>query len=79
MMASIDAATRLENVDTMDTKGLSTDGIHYKAAGMVVIGRRSAHRWFKTGPGGSSPAADSSGGRRGVERVLFRPAAEAPR
>jgi hypothetical protein len=42
------ALTRmLVNIDTVDTKGLSTDGIHYKAGGMVVIGTRSAARWLK--------------------------------
>lgn len=42
--ADIALTTKLVNVDTVETKGLSTDGIHYKAAGMVVIGQRCAAR-----------------------------------
>jgi hypothetical protein len=45
--ADIALTTKLRNVDTVATKGLSTDGIHYKAAGMVAIGQRSAARFLK--------------------------------
>ena len=44
--ADIALTTKLANVDTVATKGLSTDGIHYKAAGMVIIGQRSAARFL---------------------------------
>jgi hypothetical protein len=37
---------KLKNVDTMDTKGLPTNGIHYSAKGQVVIGMVSAQRWL---------------------------------
>ncbi len=44
--AEIAVAKKLENADTMDTKGLPTDKIHYKAAGMVTIGKVCALRWL---------------------------------
>ncbi|HEX2957400.1 MAG TPA: sialate O-acetylesterase [Chitinispirillaceae bacterium] len=37
---------QLQNVDTMDTKGLPTNGVHYKAPGHVTIGKVCATRWF---------------------------------
>lgn len=45
--ADIALTKKLANVDTVATKGLSTDGIHYKAAGMVTIGQRCAARWLR--------------------------------
>lgn len=45
--ADIALTKKLAHVDTMATKGLSTDGIHYKAAGMATIGQRCAERWLK--------------------------------
>ncbi len=45
--ADIALTKKLTHVDTVATKGLSTDGIHYKAAGMVTIGQRCAARWLK--------------------------------
>jgi hypothetical protein len=45
--ADVAVRNKLTNVDTMDTKGFSTDGIHYKAAGQVKIGQISAQRWVK--------------------------------
>lgn len=45
--ADIALTQKLANMDTVATKGLSTDGIHYKAAGMVVIGQRCAARWLR--------------------------------
>jgi len=45
--ADIALTQKLTNVDTVDTKGLPTDNIHYKAAGMVTIGTRSALRFVK--------------------------------
>jgi hypothetical protein len=44
--ADVKMTTTLKNVDTMDTKGLPTDGIHYKAAGMVKIGTICGWRWL---------------------------------
>jgi hypothetical protein len=44
--ADVACKQKLKNVDTMDTKGLPTNGIHYSAAGQVVIGRVSAQRWL---------------------------------
>ena len=44
--AEVAVAAALENCDTMETKGLPTDGIHYKAAGMVTIGEVCAERWL---------------------------------
>jgi len=70
--ADIALTKKLAHVDTMATKGLSTDGIHYKAAGMVTIGQRCAERWLKmkylTSSIGrldrSAPSAISLGGWR---------------
>jgi len=63
--ADVALTKKLVNTDTVDTKGLSTDGIHYKAAGMVTIGTRCAARWLKmkygTGPVGISPRNLNSG------------------
>lgn len=44
--ADIAVRNKLENVDTMDTKGFETDGIHYKAPGVIKIGRITAERWL---------------------------------
>jgi hypothetical protein len=44
--AEVAVTKSLENVDTMDTKGLPTDGVHYKAAGQITIGRLCAQRWL---------------------------------
>lgn len=44
--ADVALTTKLAHVDTVDTKGLATDGIHYKAAGMVAIGQRAALRFL---------------------------------
>lgn len=44
--ADIAVKNKLENVDTMDTKGLPSNGIHYSAAGQVKIGTISAQRWL---------------------------------
>jgi len=44
--ADIALTRKLVHCDTIDTKGLPTDNIHYKAAGMVTIGRRCAARWI---------------------------------
>ena len=56
--ADVAMKTKLARVDTMDTKGLPTDNIHYKAAGMIVIGQRCAARWiamkYPVGPTGIS-------------------------
>ena len=53
--ADVACTQKLKNVDTMDTKGLPTNGIHYKAQGHVVIGTICAQRWlnmkFKYGNG----------------------------
>lgn len=45
--ADIAVTKKLTHIDTVATKGLPTDNIHYKAAGMVTIGERSAARWIK--------------------------------
>lgn len=42
--ADVALTRKLVHVDTLDTKGLPTDNIHYKAAGMVKIGERAAAR-----------------------------------
>jgi len=44
--ADVAAKQKLENVDTVDTKGFPTDGTHYRAAGYVKIGQISAQRWL---------------------------------
>ncbi len=44
--ADIAVRNKLENVDTLDTKGFETDGIHYKAPGVIKIGRIAAERWL---------------------------------
>ena len=44
--ADVACTQKLENVDTMDTKGLPTNGIHYKAQGHVTIGTVCAQRWL---------------------------------
>lgn len=44
--ADIALTKKLTRVDTVETKGLATDGIHYKAAGMVTIGTRCAARFL---------------------------------
>ncbi len=52
--ADVAVKQKLKNVDTMDTKGLPTDGTHYKAAGYIKIGQICALRWmnmhFNYGP-----------------------------
>jgi hypothetical protein len=52
--ADVAVKQKLKNVDTMDTKGLPTDGSHYRAAGYVKIGHVCALRWlnlhFNYGP-----------------------------
>jgi len=44
--ADVAVRNKLENVDTLDTKGFETDGIHYKAQGVIKIGRIAAERWL---------------------------------
>ena len=44
--ADVAVKQKLKNVDTMDTKGLPTDGSHYRAAGYVKIGQICAQRWL---------------------------------
>ncbi|MBK9579586.1 MAG: hypothetical protein IPK50_15895 [Fibrobacterota bacterium] len=44
--ADIALTKKLTRVDTVDTKGLPTDNIHYKAAGMITIGTRCAARFL---------------------------------
>lgn len=45
--ANIAVTKKLTNVDTLDTKGFSTDGTHYKGQGQVKIGTYTAQRWLK--------------------------------
>jgi hypothetical protein len=44
--ADVACTKKLKNVDTMDTKGLPTNGVHYKAPGHVKIGTVCAQRWL---------------------------------
>lgn len=44
--ADIKVSQNMENVDTVDTKGLPTDGTHYRADGYITIGHRCAQRWL---------------------------------
>jgi hypothetical protein len=44
--ADVAVTKTLKNVDTLDTKGYSTDGTHYKAQGQVKIGTVTAQRWI---------------------------------
>ncbi len=44
--ADVAVKQKLKNVDTMDTRGLPTDGEHYITAGQVTIGRIAALRWL---------------------------------
>lgn len=44
--ADITVSQNMENVDTVDTKGLPTDGTHYRADGYITIGKRCAERWL---------------------------------
>ncbi len=60
--AEVAVTKKMKNVDTLDTKGFPTDGVHYKAQGQVKIGTIAAQRWtamnFKYGSSVSiSPAA----------------------
>ena len=44
--ADVTMKKQLQYVDTMDTKGLPTNGVHYKAQGQVTIGKVCGTRWF---------------------------------
>jgi hypothetical protein len=44
--AEVAVKNKLENVDTMDTKGLPTNKIHYSAKGQATIGTTCAIRWL---------------------------------
>lgn len=44
--ANIAVTQKLKNVDTLDTKGFSSDGTHYKGDGQVKIGTIAAQRWI---------------------------------
>lgn len=44
--ADVTVSQKMDNVDTVETKGLPTDGTHYKAAGYITIGQRIAQRWL---------------------------------
>jgi hypothetical protein len=44
--AEVAVTKKLKNVDTLDTKGFPTDGVHYKAQGQVKIGTVTAQRWL---------------------------------
>lgn len=44
--ADIAVAKKIENCDTLDTKGFPSNGIHYSASGQVKIGTLCAQRWF---------------------------------
>jgi hypothetical protein len=44
--ADVACKTKLKNVDTMDTKGLPSNGVHFSALGEVTIGTISAQRWL---------------------------------
>lgn len=61
--AEIAVTKKLENVDTLDTKGFPTDGVHYKAPGQVKIGTISAERWLAMDYDYSPPVATSQRNR----------------
>ena len=44
--AEVAVTKKLENVDTLDTKGFPTDGAHYRAQGQVKIGTITVERWL---------------------------------
>ncbi len=44
--ADVAVKQKLKNVDTLDTKGFPSDGIHFKAAGHMKIGTIAAQRWL---------------------------------
>jgi hypothetical protein len=44
--ADVAVTKKMTNVDTVETKGLPTDGTHYRAAGYITIGQRCAQRWL---------------------------------
>ena len=44
--ADVAVSQKMDNVDTVETKGLPTDGTHYKAAGYITIGQRIAQSWL---------------------------------
>lgn len=44
--ADIACKQKLKNVDTLDTKGFATNGIHYQPQGQIKIGTISAQRWL---------------------------------
>jgi len=44
--ADVSVKQKGKNIDTLDTKGYSTDGTHYTAAGQVKIGTVAAQRWL---------------------------------
>ncbi len=44
--ADIAVSQKLDNVDTLDTRGFPTDGTHYRAAGYIKIGQLCAQRWL---------------------------------
>jgi hypothetical protein len=44
--AEVAVTKKQKNVDTLDTKGYTTDGTHYKAQGQVKIGAVTVERWL---------------------------------
>lgn len=44
--AGIAVRNKFENVDTLDTKGFESDGIHYNANGLIKLGQIAAQRWL---------------------------------
>lgn len=44
--ANVAVTQKMENVDTLDTKGFATDGTHYKGLGQVKVGTVTAERWL---------------------------------
>jgi len=55
--AEVAVTKSLENVDTVDTKGFETDGVHYRAQGHEKIGRRCTERWLTMDYNYSPPVA----------------------
>jgi hypothetical protein len=43
--AQVAVAEELDGVEYVETAGLETDGVHYKAAGLDELGRRMAQKW----------------------------------
>lgn len=74
--AEVAVTRKMDNVDTLDTRGFETDGAHYRAQGQVKIGTITAQRWIAMDYEYRTPVV--IGGDNSSARIVKRQTAQFP-